>query len=149
MIYRTPDGLYKYLKQLDLPHADHAGHRLRHHEQAGKLQGAVASVAVGSILSAIFVTDQLMGVDAGSRLFPWLHTKLTLNFAYRGLWGSVCVSVVLFFVSWLTPKPRTENLERLTVDWRHAPERFCGWADWRLQWAILSMAAVAIFWTLR
>ena len=151
LIFRTPEGLYKYLIAtsiyLTLPITPAIVFGIL--SKRVNMQGAVASVAVGSILSAIFVTDQLLGVDAGSRLFPWLHTKLTLNFAYRGLWGSVCVSVVLFFVSWLTPKPRTENLERLTVDWRHVPERFCGWADWRLQWAILSMAAVAIFWTLR
>ena len=55
------------------------------------MKGAVASVAVGIVLATIFVTDQLMGPEAAAKVFPFLHHDLTLNYSYRGLWGTIIV----------------------------------------------------------
>jgi solute:Na+ symporter, SSS family len=63
--------------------------------------GAVASVLAGSTLAALFVTDQLIA-SRGPQWFPWLHWKLTLNYTYRGLWGTLVAIAVLFLVSSFT-----------------------------------------------
>ena len=47
--------------------------------------GALVSVVVGSIFASVFVADQLMGPAAGTKVFPWFHANLTLNYTYRGL----------------------------------------------------------------
>ena len=67
-------------------------------------QGAVASAITGILFASLFVTDQLM-TSRGARLFPFLHWKLTLNYTYRGLWGSLITIAVLFIVSYLTRAP--------------------------------------------
>jgi SSS family solute:Na+ symporter len=112
------------------------------------MQGAVASVLFGAVLSVIFVTDQLVGVGPGSKLFPWLHHKLTLKYTYRGLWGTIGVALVLLIVSACTPRPDAKRLEKLTVNWSSLPDRFRGLADWRLQWAVLSLTTIGIYYLL-
>jgi len=70
-VYRTPDGLYKYLQTisiyLTMPVAPAIFFGIMSKRVTPK--GAFTSVFVGSVLVALFVTDQLVGVDAGSRYF--------------------------------------------------------------------------------
>ena len=54
-------------------------------------KGAIASVLVGAVMAAVFVSDQWMGVEAGTRWFPWIHHSLTLNYSFRGLWGTLVI----------------------------------------------------------
>jgi SSS family solute:Na+ symporter len=81
-------------------------------------------------------------------LFPWLHTKLTLNYSYRGLWGSIAGVAVMFTVSSFTKKTDPAALEKLTVSWKMQKESFRGILDWRLHLAVLSAVTVLIYWVL-
>ena len=69
-------------------------------------------------MCVIFVTDQLLGAQAGAHLFPWLHHNLTLNYTYRGLWGTIVCIITMFSVSAFTKKTDPAKLEKLTVDWK-------------------------------
>ncbi len=109
------------------------------------LAGAGVSVLVGILIAAVFVVDQLIGPAAGSKVFPWLHHTLTLNYTYRGLWGTLVIIAVLFGVSAVTPGTDPEKLKKTTVDWGRAPEAFRGLADWRFQFAVLSVITVAAY----
>jgi len=146
-VYKTPDGLYKYLQTisiyLTMPVAPAIIFGILSKRVTAK--GALASVIVGCILATLFVTDQLMGAAQASQLFPWLHTNLTLNYTYRGLWGTIICVLVLFIVSSFTKKTDPAKLEKLTVSWRGRPEAFRGIFDWRLQLGILSGITVLLY----
>lgn len=101
---------------------------------------------MGCILAALFVTDQLLGAQEGARLFPWLHTKLMLNYTYRGLWGTIAGVVTLFAVSSFTKKTDAETLARLTVGWKGKRERYRGIFDWRFQLVVLSIITILLYW---
>ncbi|HLV86245.1 MAG TPA: sodium/solute symporter [Candidatus Sulfotelmatobacter sp.] len=150
-IYKTPDGLYKYLQTisiyLTMPVAPAIVFGIL--SKRVTVKGALVSVLLGCGLAALFVTDQLIGPAEGSRLFPWLHTKLTLNYSYRGLWGTILCVAVMFLVSSFTRKTDSAALEQLTVSWKLLPERFRGIFDWRLQLAVLSAITVVLYWVLR
>ena len=95
------------------------------------------------------MTDQLIGVHTGSRLFPFLHSSpLTLNYTYRGLWGSIAGTITLFAVSAFTKKTDPEKLARLTIDWKGKVEQFRGILDWRLQLATLTVITALLYWFL-
>lgn len=147
LVYTTPDGLYKYLQTisvyLTLPIAPAIIFGIM--SKRVTVRGAIASVLLGLALSSIFVADQLMGPIAGAGLFPWLHTKLTLNYTYRGLWGTILVTLTLFTVSLMTKKMPEKRLEGVTIDWSLRLERFQGLRDWRLQLAVLSLGTVAAY----
>jgi solute:Na+ symporter, SSS family len=147
LVYVTPDGLYKYLQTisiyLTLPIAPAIVFGIM--SKRINVRGAIASVSLGAVLSTLFVTDQLMGPQTGARLFPWLHTKLTLNYTYRGLWGTLLVTLTLFLVSWMGEKMPQEPLKKLTINWHMRLEPFAGWSDWRLHLALLSLATVALY----
>lgn len=150
-IYKTPDGLYKYLQTvsiyLTMPVAPAIVFGIL--SKRVTVKGALASVLMGCVLAAIFVTDQLIGPEQGAALFPWLHTKLTLNYSYRGLWGTIACVFVLFVVSSFTKKTDPAALEQLTVSWRYKPEPYRGLSDWRLQLAALTIITIALYWVLR
>ncbi len=112
------------------------------------MRGAVASVGVGAVLAAVFVADHLMGGEAGAKAFPLLHRDLTLNYTYRGLWGTLLVVATLFGVSYLTPPPRPEQLATTTVNWGEKCAPFEGIADWRLHLAVLSLVTALCYWFL-
>ena len=99
----------------------------------------------GSVLATLFVADQLMGLAAGAALFPWLHAKLTLNYAFRGFWGVILTTIILFLVSTFTEKAPTARLEKLTIGWREPIEPFRGITDWRLHLALLSTATIGVY----
>jgi len=150
-VYKTPDGLYKYLQAvslyLELPVAPAIVFGIL--SRRVTLAGALASVVVGSVFSLVFVIDQLVGPQAGSRLFPFIHAgPLTLNYAYRGLWGSIASIVTLFAVSAFTKKTDPNALDRFTVNWNGLAERFRGISDWRLQLAVLTAITSVLYWML-
>jgi SSS family solute:Na+ symporter len=150
-VYKTPDGLYKYLQALSLyltlPVAPAIVFGIL--SKRVTVAGALASVAVGSVFSLMFVIDQLIGPQAGSRLFPLMHVSpLTLNYTYRGLWASIASVLVLFTVSAFTKKTDPDTLARFTVDWNGLAERFRGITDWRLQLAVLTAITFALYWML-
>jgi SSS family solute:Na+ symporter len=112
-IYRTPDGLYKYLQTISIYLIMPVAPAIIFGVLSKRVtaMGALGSVIVGCVLATLFVTDQLIGVQEGSRLFPWLHSKLTLNYTYRGLWGSTACVVAMFAVSSFTKKTDPAKLE--------------------------------------
>lgn len=146
LIYTTPDGLYRYLQAISLylvmPIAPAIFFGVL--SKRVTFPGAVTSVLAGSALAIFFVSDQILG-SAGTHVFPWLHWKLTLNYTYRGLWGTCVTVVVLFAVSLLTPARDPAELQGLTIDWKASAVRFGGLSDWRLQCAILSLVTAAIY----
>jgi solute:Na+ symporter, SSS family len=150
-VYKTPDGLYKYLQTvsiyLTMPVAPAIVFGIL--SKRVTMKGALASVLLGCVLATIFVTDQLIGPLRGATLFPWLHTKLTLNYSYRGLWGTMACILALFLVSSFTKKTDAAALEQLTVSWTYKQEPFRGLRDWRLQWAALTIITVVLYWILR
>ena len=150
LVYKTPDGLYKYLQTISIylvmPLAPSIFFGIC--SKRVTVKGAVASVAVGVLLSALFVTDQLIGPDRGAQLFPWFHHEFTLNYTYRGLWTTLLVTATLFAVSSFTRAKDPESLKGLTVDWSGKAEAFRGLTDWRLQLAIISIATVCLYWWL-
>ena len=82
-------------------------------------------------------------------MFPWLHHKMTLNYTYRGLWGTLIVTAALFITSALTRKTDPERLKLTTVDWHAKREAFEGLRDWRLQWGALSLVTVGLYYWIR
>ena len=74
-----------------------------------------------------------------------MHKWYTLNYTYRGLWGTLIVTAVLFAVSAVTAKTEPERLERTTVDWRAKRDAFRGVTDWRLQWWGLAVVTVLLY----
>jgi SSS family solute:Na+ symporter len=150
-VYSTPEGLYKYLQTvslyLELPVAPAIIFGILSKRVTSA--GALASVLTGSAFAVIFVIDELVGVHTGSRLFPFLHAgPLTLNYTYRGLWGSLAGTIALFAVSAFTKKTDPEKLDRLTINWKGQAERFRGVLDWRLQLAVLTAITAALYWLL-
>jgi SSS family solute:Na+ symporter len=150
-VYKTPDGLYKYLQAvtlyLELPVAPAIVFGIL--SKRVTAAGALASVFVGSVFGIVFVTDQLIGPQTGSRLFPLLHASpLTLNYTYRGLWGTLAATITLFAVSSFTRKTDPANLEKLTINWKGQTERFRGIFDWRLQLAVLTAITFVLYWLL-
>jgi SSS family solute:Na+ symporter len=147
LIYTTPEGLYKYLQAISIylvmPITPAIFFGIL--SKRVTVEGAIASVFAGSVLAALFVSDQLIGAATASHYFPWLHRNLSLNYTYRGLWGTIAASAVLFLVSAVTkPKPY-RDLEGLTVDWSTPAESFRGIYDWRLQLAALAIATIALY----
>ena len=147
LVYKTPDGLYKYLQTisiyLTMPLAPAIFFGIM--SKRVTVKGAVASVLIGSALAALFVWDQLIGEAVGSRMFPWLHTEFTRNYTYRGLWGTLLVVGTLFAVSAFTPRAAAQTLQGLTVDWNRAPEALRGFTDWRVQLTALVIVTIILF----
>jgi len=150
-VYKTPEGLYKYLQSislyLELPVAPAIVFGIL--SKRVTATGALASVLVGAVFCMVFVTDELIGPHAGSRLFPFLHASpLALNYTYRGLWGSIAGTITLFAVSAFTKKTDPDKLDRLTINWKSQAEAFRGIFDWRLQLAVLTVITAVLYWLL-
>ena len=147
LVFMTPDGLYKYLQTISvylvMPITPAIAFGIM--SKRVTLKGAAASVIVGIMLAALFVTDQLIGVKTGTRLFPWLHYTLTLNYTFRGLWGTLIVTAVLFLVSAFTEKTAPEKLKTTTVNWQARAEKLQGITDWRLHWSLLAITTVLLY----
>jgi SSS family solute:Na+ symporter len=94
------------------------------------------------------VIDQLIGPESGKEIFPFLHYKLTLNFGYRGLWGTLLIIAVLFGVSHLTPKTDPYKLAKTTINWQERVQPIRRLSDWRLLWFVLAIITVLIYYFL-
>lgn len=147
LVYLTPDGLYKYLQTISIYLVMPVTPAIIFGIMSKRvtLAGAITSVFVGIVLATLFVADQLIGVEAGQRVFPWLHHTLTLNYTYRGFWGTLCISATLFLVSAFTAKTARAKLATTTIDWGGRVEPFEGLSDWRLHLGLLSLVTVAAY----
>jgi solute:Na+ symporter, SSS family len=148
LVYHTPGGLYKYLQTISiyllLPVTPAIAMGIL--SKRVTLKGAAASVAVGVLLSAIMVIDELVGAEKGAKIFPWLHQHyLMVNYSWRGLWGTIIIIIVMFAVSAFTAKTSPEKLAHTTIDWGKKPEPFMGLKDWRLQLAAIGVVTILFY----
>ncbi len=150
LVWKTPGGLYKYLQTISiylvLPVTPAIVFGIM--SKRVTIHGAAASVLTGVFIASIYVTDQLMGPETGTRFFPFLHHTLTQNYTYRGLWGTLIITGVLFGVSLCTKRRPPEELAKTTIDWNKKTEPFQGLSDWRLHLAVLLLLTVAFYWWL-
>jgi SSS family solute:Na+ symporter len=146
LIYTTPDGLYKYLQAVSIYLVMPVTPAIFFGIVSKRMtfQGAVASAVTGTLIASMFVADQLMSANGG-QVFPFLHHTFTLNYTYRGLWGTVITTAVLFAVSHGTQAPELARVKDLTVDWQSHSAPFEGLSDWRLLWSLLAVATIAIY----
>ena len=151
MVYKNEEGLYKYLQTISaylvLPVFPAIFFGII--SKRVTLKAATVSVVIGVIFATIFVIDQFIGPEAGEKIFPLLHHKLTLNFGYRGLWATIFISIVLFIVSAFTPKTDPAKLEKTTINFSKRIEKFSGITDWRLHLLILSIITILLYIWLR
>jgi len=147
MVYKNEEGLYKYLQTISAYLVVPVFPAIFFGILSKKvtLTAAKVSVIVGILIATLFVTDQFIGPDAGEKLFPFLHYKLTLNFGYRGLWATILITIILFVVSSFTQKTSAEKLEKTTVDFNKKIEPFSGITDWRLHLTVLSLVTIALY----
>ncbi len=147
LIYRSEEGLYKYLQTITayLVFPVFPAIIFGIISKKVTLKGAYFSVLAGVVLATIFVIDQLIGPESGNQIFPFLHYKLTLNFGYRGLWGTILIIGVLFGVSYFTPRTDPGKLEKTTINWKEKIRPIRKLNDWRLIWFILALLTVLIY----
>jgi SSS family solute:Na+ symporter len=150
VVYKQPEGIYKYLQTISvylvMPIAPAIVFGIM--SKRVTFAGATASVLTGLVLSGMYVTDALLPLASAASYFPWLHHPLTLNYSYRGAWGTLIVTAVLFIVSAGTRKTAFDKLAKTTIDWGGRPEPFRGLSDWRLQFAVLMAVTVLAYWWL-
>ena len=73
--------------------------------------GAAASFFAGLAISALFMADALIQDKAlALRLFPFLHYPITENYTYRGAWGTLVITLLLFAVSAFTAKTEAAEI---------------------------------------
>jgi len=146
MVYKNEEGLYKYLQTISAYLVIPIFPAILFGIISKKvtLKAATVSVIVGVVIATVFVTDQLLGPDAGKEIFPFLHHKLTLNFGYRGLWAEIIITIILFSVSAFTEKTSPEKLEKTTINYSARIARFEGITDWRLHLAIFSVITLLV-----
>jgi len=147
LIYKSEEGLYKYLQTITayLVFPVFPAIIFGIISKKVTLKGAYFSVLAGVILATIFVIDQLLGPESGRQIFPFLHYKLTLNFGYRGLWGTILIIGVLFGVSYFTPRTDPGKLEKTTINWKEKIRPIRKLNDWRLIWFILALLTILIY----
>ncbi|MFN8005998.1 MAG: hypothetical protein U0V70_02990 [Terriglobia bacterium] len=85
------------------------------------------------------------GSRGGHWLVPLAPSSLTLNYAFRGLWGTLIIVATLFLVSAFTEKTAPEKLAKTTIQWEAKADPFTGISDWRLHLAFLSGLTVALY----
>lgn len=150
-MYKNQEGLYKYLLTISIylimPIMPAILFGII--SKRVTLVGALASILAGIAMTAVFITDQitqqLYSIEYAAQQFPLLHTKLSYNYMYRGLWGTLVMIVVLYAASSLTQKTAAEKLDRTTINWGSRIEPFEGWTDWRLHLGLLAIVNVAIY----
>jgi len=147
LVYKNEEGLYKYLQTITayliIPIFPAIFWGICSKRVTAK--GAGVSVAVGVILSTIFVIDQLLGPEVGKQIFPFLHHNLTLNFGYRGLWAVIILTMVIFAVSAFTEKTDPKKLATTTLSFKGGIAKFEGIGDWRLHLVALIVVTVLIY----
>ena len=147
MVYKNEEGLYKYLQTITAYLVIPVFPAIFFGICSKKitLKGAAASVIVGIIIATVFVIDQMMSIETASSTFPFLHTKYTTHFGFRGLWAEILITCVLFGVSAFTPKTEPDKLEKTTVNYSGKIARFEGLKDWRLYMAIISVITIVLW----
>jgi SSS family solute:Na+ symporter len=150
VVYKQPEGIYKYLQTISVYLVMPVTPAIIFGIISKRVTfaGAAASVLVGLALATMYVADALMPATAAQHFFPWLHYPLTFNYTYRGGWGTLIITAVLFAVSAFTKKSEREPLARTTIQWGGRWEPFRGVSDWRLHLAVLLAITVAIYWWL-
>jgi solute:Na+ symporter, SSS family len=146
-----PEGVYKYLQTISiylvLPLTPSIVFGIL--SRRVTFAGAAASFFSGLAISALLVTDALLPDKAAAQqLFPFLHYPITQNYTYRGFWGTLAVTIVLFAVSAFTQKTDPAKLELTTIRWGEKLEPFQGLSDWRLHLAVLGAITVLAYWWL-
>jgi SSS family solute:Na+ symporter len=150
LIAWQPEGIYKYLQTisiyLSMPLAPAIIFGVL--SKRVTFAGAAASFLSGIAFSALFVIDALLpNRTLAARVFPPLHYPLTENYTYRGLWGSLLITLILFAVSAFTKRTDPAKLEQTTVNWSGTVEPFQGLSDWRLHLlGIAVLTALAYWW---
>jgi SSS family solute:Na+ symporter len=149
LVQWQPEGIYKYLitvsVYLVMPIAPAIVFGIM--SKRVTFAGAAASVLVGIILAGFCMIDTYLGPEAGQRWFSWLHLPLTSNYTWRGAWGTLLITAVLFLVSVCTKKTDPDKLAKTTIAWSGRWECFRGLTDWRLQLAVLLLVtAMAYAW---
>ena len=146
LVSQTQDGLYKYLQAISfylcVPLVPAILFGVVHRRI--NMTGAMASVLVGSVISALYVFDEIFPAF-GREWFGFLHRTFTANYTFRGLWEVIVTTVVLFVVSYATASPSPEKVQGVTVNWSLPSEPFRGLSDWRLQLGLLLMATVCLY----
>ena len=147
MVYKAEEGVYRYFQALGATIFPAVTPAILFGILSRRVttKGAFVSFLFGCVVSGIYLTDTWMDPDTAERVFPWLHLTLTEAYSYRGLWGFILVTIVLFTVSAMTQKDPPEKLERTTVDWSRKREAFAGISDWRLHFALLTVLTIAIY----
>jgi solute:Na+ symporter, SSS family len=146
LVSRTQDGLYKYLQAISfylcvplVPSIFFAivSRRIN-------MTGAIWSVAVGIVMSTLYVFDGIFP-EIGREKLGFLHQTLTENYTFRGLWEVIITTVVLFVASYAASPPPLDKVQGLTVDWSAPAEPFRGLSDWRLQLGLLLTATACLY----
>jgi SSS family solute:Na+ symporter len=146
-----PQGIYKYLQTmsiyLTMPLIPAIAFGIL--SKRVTFTGAAASFFTGIAICAIYVIDELIPDKVqAANIFPILHHHITLNYSYRGAWGLLIVTIVLFAVSAFTKKTDPAKLEHTTVNWGGTINPFQGLSDWRLHLAGIVALTVAAYWWL-
>jgi SSS family solute:Na+ symporter len=146
-----PEGVYKYLQTISvylvMPLTPAIVFGIL--SKRVTFAGAAASFFSGLAISALFVTDALLpNKAAAAQLFPLLHYRITENYTYRGFWGTLAITLILFAVSAFTKKTDPAKLEQTTIKWGEKVEPFQGLSDWRLHLALLGAITVLAYWWL-
>jgi len=147
LVYRQPEGIYKYLITISvyliMPIAPAIVFGIM--SKRVTFAGAAASVLVGLLLAGVCMVDVYLPGERAERYFPWLHLPLTLNYTWRGAWGTALVTLVLFLVSAFTRKTDPERLARTTIEWGGPWEPFRGLVDWRLHLILLLVVTAVVY----
>jgi SSS family solute:Na+ symporter len=147
LVYKNEEGIFKYLQTISaylvIPIFPAIFFGI--FSKKVTLKGATVSVLVGVLIATIFVIDQFLGPETGKSVFPFLHTKLTLNFGYRGLWAELFITGILFAVSAFTAKTAPEKLAGTTYNFSGKIPPFEGLKDWRLHLGILSVITLILY----
>ena len=111
--------------------------------------GAAASFFSGLCFPRSSLLTQLIPNKApAAQIFPLLHHHITQNYTYRGFWGSLLITFILFAVSAFTKRTDPAKLEKTTVNWAKRDDQFQGFSDWRLHLAALVILTVLAYWWL-
>ena len=151
LVHKSDEGLYKYLLTISIylvmPIMPPIlfGILSRRVTLAGALAPVVTGIGLATLFALDHVVAQVKSPQIAQQTFPLLHTNLTLNFMYRGLWGTLVMIAVLYAVSSFTKKTDPDKLEKTTVRWGAEREPFEGLGDWRLQLAVLAAVNVSIY----
>ncbi len=143
-----PEGIYKYLQTISVYLVMPLTPTILFGILSKRVTfaGAAASFFCGILLSALFVTDALItDKTLAASWFPILHHPITENYTYRGFWGTVIITIVLFGFSAFTKRTDPAKLEKTTINWAGKMDAFQGLSDWRLYLALLCIMTVAAY----